>query len=139
MPTGVYKRTPEEIKRLTKLSRQPRKVRGGGYQAVHKWLVKHYGNANRCESIVCSGKSKVFHWAKLKDKRYEHKRENFIMLCSSCHRLYDQTAGWIEKMRKSKIGSHLSLTTKERISKSMMGKNVGILNGSWKGGKYAKS
>src|SRR5438552_3862146 len=57
-------------------------VRGGGYHAIHNWIAKYYGRANKCESVTCSQKSKTFQWALLQEKKYEHKRENFWQLCS---------------------------------------------------------
>jgi len=78
-----------------------KKLRGGGYDAIHKWLRKHYGKADRCENPFCDGKSKRYHWAKLTEAKYEHKRENFWMLCASCHRVYDQQWAWIERMANS--------------------------------------
>lgn len=62
---------------------------GTEYFSVHDWLKKTFGKANKCENSICSGKCKIFHWAKLKDKAYEKKRENFWMLCQSCHAIYD--------------------------------------------------
>lgn len=68
-----------------------KKLRDGGYTAVHDWLRRHYGRPDRCESPTCSGRSTIYHWAKLHGVDYEHKRENFIMLCVSCHHIYDMT------------------------------------------------
>lgn len=68
-----------------------KKLRGGGYDAIHKWLKKHYGKADRCENPKCLKISNTFQWAKLPDKTYEHKRENFVRLCSQCHRFVDMT------------------------------------------------
>lgn len=79
-----------------------RTLRGGGYHAIHKWLVKHFGSAQLCEGEQCNGKSKLYHWAKLNDREYEHKRENFIQLCSSCHRKYDMTDDLKLTMSQSK-------------------------------------
>ena len=68
-----------------------RKLRNGGYQAIHIWLKNHYGIANMCECNKCNGKSKKYQWALLKNKNHSHNRENYIMLCSSCHRKYDMS------------------------------------------------
>ena len=46
----------------------------------------------------------MFHWAKLKDKEYKRKRENFIQLCASCHINYDFTEERREKLRQSHLG-----------------------------------
>lgn len=60
-----------------------------GYQGIHIWLNRWFGKANACENSECNKPSKHFEWAKLKDLPYERKRENFWMLCVSCHRKYD--------------------------------------------------
>lgn len=59
------------------------------YFAKHIWLKTNFGSANCCENPNCKGRSKNYHWALKKGYKYEHKRENFMMLCVSCHRLYD--------------------------------------------------
>lgn len=60
-----------------------------GYGAIHSWLLRHFGKATCCENEKCEGKSAFFEWALLKGKTYDHNRENFTTLCSSCHRKYD--------------------------------------------------
>jgi len=66
-----------------------------GYHSFHIWLYKHYGKPNQCQSYLvgmkCRGISKKFEWALLKGEKHDHKRENYIMLCTSCHRKYDMT------------------------------------------------
>lgn len=62
--------------------------------AIHIWLHKNYGKAYKCESKKCNRKSKRFEWAKIKGKKYAHNRDNFMMLCRSCHALYDMTDEW---------------------------------------------
>lgn len=58
------------------------------YSGIHNWLHRKYGNANKCE--ICGEDNKKYQWAKLKDKEYERKRENFWQLCVKCHTLYDK-------------------------------------------------
>lgn len=60
------------------------------YNAVHSFIRRGYGLANQCEDVNCSGKSKQYHWALITGKEYDFKRENFIMLCRSCHYYYDR-------------------------------------------------
>ena len=64
-----------------------------GYFTIHSWLRRHYGAADKCENPNCKKVSNGFHWALIKKKRYVHKRENFWMLCASCHALYDEFKG----------------------------------------------
>ena len=60
------------------------------YPAIHAWLKRKFGKATECENITkCLKTSKNYQWAKLKDKEYERKRENFWRLCVSCHSIYD--------------------------------------------------
>ena len=65
------------------------------YSGIHMWLVRIFGKANKCEFcdlVGCKKNNKWnIEWAKLKDKKYERKRENFIMLCKLCHNRYDKT------------------------------------------------
>ncbi len=61
-----------------------------GYCGIHDWLASNFGKANHCQNAWCLGKSDKFQWAKLEDKSYERKRENFINLCARCHVRYDR-------------------------------------------------
>lgn len=62
------------------------------YHSVHSWLRYRYGKASRCESAACVFKTpRRYEYALLKEKSMDKKRENFIMLCPSCHRKYDVT------------------------------------------------
>lgn len=78
------------------------------YDRVHSWLRKNFGKACRCESNNCTKKSKSFHWALIHGFEYENKRENFKMLCQSCHKIYDTTDVVKNKMSLSKRGSNHS-------------------------------
>lgn len=60
-----------------------------GYFGLHYWIRNTFGKANKCENKDCPHKSKQFQWALLRGASYERKRENFIMLCRSCHSHYD--------------------------------------------------
>ncbi len=60
------------------------------YEAIHFWINRNYGKANKCENINCLKLSNKFEWSKIKGKEYERKRENFWMLCIFCHRKYDK-------------------------------------------------
>ena len=70
------------------------------YGGIHSWLVRMFGKANKCENLLCvyprknkGGNivkmAKRFEYALMVGKKYERKRENYIMLCPSCHRKYD--------------------------------------------------
>lgn len=72
------------------------------YPAFHSWMLINFGKASSCESENCSRKSKTYDWALIHGKNYDHKRENFMMLCRSCHVKYDMT-----EERKIKISNSL--------------------------------
>lgn len=62
------------------------------YIQIHTWIVRTFGKATKCENKKCSYKNpKRYEWALKKGCEYCRKRENFIMLCPSCHRKYDMT------------------------------------------------
>src|SRR5437879_3938997 len=73
---------------ISEVNKNGEGIRGGGYYAIHDWLRRYYRKADRCENPLCEGKSKIYHWALLKGKEYDHKRENFWKLCLPCHRKY---------------------------------------------------
>lgn len=75
-----------------------------GYFGIHKWLARIYGKANKCENINCLKRSTNFQWAKIKDKSYTRKRENFWMLCFGCHKRYDFNEKVRENLKKSHKG-----------------------------------
>lgn len=56
-----------------------------GYNALHDWLRKNFGNSNKCENERCDKKSKKYDWCLIVGKKYERKRENFTMRCRKCH------------------------------------------------------
>lgn len=60
------------------------------YNSIHKWNLRIYGKAKKCENSECLKESGIFQWA-LK-KGLEHKRgiENYYQLCSKCHSAYDR-------------------------------------------------
>jgi len=61
------------------------------YNKIHGWLKDNYGKASKCENIDCPGLIKKYHWSKLRDCVYEFNRENFWMLCITCHKRYDNS------------------------------------------------
>lgn len=71
------------------------------YFAIHAWLLREYGKANKCENLSCKYprknangslllKPKRFEWALIHGCHYQHNRNNYMMLCASCHRKYDE-------------------------------------------------
>lgn len=74
------------------------------YEDIHRWLTDTFGKANQCE--FCQTKlSTRYEYAKIRDKEYELKRENFIQLCKRCHLIYDDTwvKSWETRKAKKKL------------------------------------
>lgn len=69
------------------------------------WLYSKYGKADKCENKDCTGKSSVYNWALKSGKEYEKNRDNFIMLCTSCHRIYDENLISRKNKSKAQIGN----------------------------------
>ena len=67
-----------------------------GYRALHEWLERKFGKADKCQNKYCTySNPKRYHWAKLHRKQYIRKRRNFITLCVSCHYKYDRSRSQI--------------------------------------------
>jgi hypothetical protein len=59
------------------------------YSAVHYWLRYNFSSPDRCENRECKRISNNYTWAKIHGKTYKKDINNFIMLCRSCHTVYD--------------------------------------------------
>lgn len=71
------------------------------YSALHGWVRRTFGKADKCENTDCyyprlgaNGKilqgPKAFDWSN-KSGKYLHDRNDWVMLCRSCHIIYDRT------------------------------------------------
>ena len=58
-----------------------------GYRAVHLWVQKWKGIPKKCESCGTE-KAKKYEWANI-DHKYCRVLEDYIRMCTSCHRKYD--------------------------------------------------
>lgn len=110
------------------------------YNTVHNWINREYGKANKCENPECRGLSKNYHWAKLRGKVYFRDRNNFWMLCVSCHHEYDGTSrgGWNKGLKGVQVawnkGIPWSDDVKKKLSLAKIGKappNKGKGSGKW--------
>lgn len=91
------------------------------YQRIHKWLRITFGKANKCEMKMCKIiEAKRYEYALIRGKKYERKRENFMMLCKSCHVKYDFTETTRKKMRDYRIGKKQSKNTVKKRSLSIL-------------------
>lgn len=61
------------------------------YERIHYWLRKTFDKPTKCEGDKCNGRTTYLTYALVKGKKYEFKRENYIVLCKSCHTKYDST------------------------------------------------
>lgn len=66
---------------------QGENVRIGG---IHLWLANNFKKTCICSFCGKKGNTFSIQWAKIKDKEYQRKRENFIELCTKCHANYDR-------------------------------------------------
>ena len=74
-----------------------------GIIGIHIWLRKNFTKKLICEFCGKNEKSgRKIEWAKINNKKYERKRENFIELCCKCHRNYDDVG--FKKGNKINLG-----------------------------------
>ncbi len=63
-----------------------------GIGAVHAWVHKHFGKANKCEHCglteMPKGKKVFFHWANI-SQEYKRIRSDWKQLCMVCHHVFD--------------------------------------------------
>lgn len=118
MMRGKYIRTKEineknsftmKCKGLVKDKNSNWKGDNASYSAFHMYLRKNYGNPLICESCMKIGAKGLagrwnIDWALKIGFEHDHKRENYLQLCRSCHMKYDMTD---EKRNfMSKVSSH---------------------------------
>lgn len=58
-----------------------------GYSGVHVWVRKWKGQPRRCE-MCGTENAKKYEWANI-DHKYRRVLEDYIRLCTTCHRNYD--------------------------------------------------
>jgi len=79
-------------------------LEGNKYFNIHQWIKRHYGKADKCENPKCKSiNSKRFEWALLNGKQHDRNINNYIQLCSSCHKIYDMTDSKRANMSKAKL------------------------------------
>ena len=62
-----------------------------GYSAIHYWVIRNFGKANKCEN--CNLKKKKYCWAN-KTGQYLRERNDWMENCYSCHKKYDIKNGF---------------------------------------------
>lgn len=58
-----------------------------GYVGLHNWVRKWKGTPSLCENCGTT-EAKKFEWANV-DHKYNRILEDYIRMCTSCHRKYD--------------------------------------------------
>lgn len=74
------------------------KGNGVGYQALHTWIHRNFGKANRCENDI-SHESSRFEWANISG-RYLRDISDWKQLCKSCHSKHDNISKKMSMIRK---------------------------------------
>ena len=95
-----------EVKELSRRDASGRytSINSHKYSAIHKWLVKHHGNPEKCENCGVPGaKNKggrwTIQWANISGE-YLRDVADFMGLCVSCHFKKDQIILNIKRMRR---------------------------------------
>jgi hypothetical protein len=61
------------------------------YRIIHEWLHKHHGKPNHCGNQSCDGLGIRYEYALIHGRQHDRNINNYIQLCSKCHRNYDMT------------------------------------------------
>ena len=88
------------------------------YSRIHRWIAKVKGKAIRCENKDCQCvAAKKYEWALIKGKTYDFVAENFMQLCSSCHRKYDYSEDSRRKISLALSNRHSNNIRKVMVTK----------------------
>ena len=63
------------------------KGKSAKYSAIHKWASTHFNKSDKC--FNCEGNEPRTEWANI-SLAYSRLRNDWIELCSSCHRFFDK-------------------------------------------------
>lgn len=63
-----------------------------GYVSIHEWVSRWKGKPNVCSSCGSSSQERKYEWANI-DHKYRRVLEDYIRMCTSCHRQYDKDRG----------------------------------------------
>ena len=96
VPWNVGKKLPK----LSGINNPSWKGENAKYCSKHQAIYRKYGKANKCENKNCIyprinsrgdmlKKPKKYHWANI-SKKYKRDRNDWIMLCVSCHIKWDR-------------------------------------------------
>lgn len=71
-----------------------------GYAALHDWVQRYRGKANKCE--WCGSTSKM-EWANI-SRKYKRDLNDFMQLCHSCHMKHDNIPKKVWATRRARYG-----------------------------------
>ena len=91
------------------------------YKGLHDYINKYFGKAYKCENPNCKKHYKKFEWSLKKGRQYSRNRNDYWMLCVSCHRAYDKTKESKEKTSQTLKG-HKAWNNWQSIKKDKLGK-----------------
>ena len=84
-----YKQTEEHRRKIAEQKVGPKnpnwKGKSIGYSGLHSWIRRNFTKSKACEKC---GKEGFLDWAN-KTGKYLRSREDWILLCRSCHMKYD--------------------------------------------------
>lgn len=91
-PTWIKSRQHKSSETQFKKDDIPYNFKGDqvGYDALHDWVRRHRGKAQRCE--FCESERNV-QWAN-KSWKYKRDLDDWLELCYKCHREYDMMYNW---------------------------------------------
>jgi len=77
-----------------------------GYRSLHRWITRWKGRPSKC--VLCGTKTaKKYEWANI-DHKYRRVLDDYIRLCTTCHRLYDYRHRNIEEVCKA-LGKNIKI------------------------------
>lgn len=62
-----------------------------GYTGIHKWVVRWLGKPSVCHMCGTTN-AKKYEWANI-DHSYKRVLDDYIRMCTKCHREYDKNRG----------------------------------------------
>lgn len=78
-----------------------------GYFAVHYWIRRHWDKPNKCEHCGTT-EAKRFEWANISGE-YKRVRGDWLILCTSCHHIYDDIYTKGKATKEAKKWASLSI------------------------------
>lgn len=73
------------------------------HNKFHKSIINNYGNAAKCEHCK-STTAKRYEWCLREGHEYSSNPEDYLQLCTSCHRKYDFNESIRTKLKVKKQG-----------------------------------